>query len=361
MNARQKDPTVQGWAGVFRLQTLQKTVQHSLLWLVTVGLANLLMPTCLAAQDGPLATASQSGCLCPFPEHCCSDGVSCCRWAASFGFLASSNMPENDTLDEEVSTGLQFGYRFTDRFGLEGSIERLETEVNDQESTKTESDLTLVDLSAVWWLRKRSGRFEPMLYTGVGWAESDFKIPASDFPSNVELDDTLTLNAGGGLNIQISDAFYFRPHVKARWFDQSGDLDWSVGASLGFTFGGRIQALPSGAQGQVVDLEPDQVVVLEPDSDLDCLWDQRTHWSWEVPSSLNIFLEIPDTGADITLELEGPAGIFQSFNASAPPALPQFHQLEVERDDIVAVRVQCRQSPTNPCTCSYNYKITVDR
>ncbi|AOX02158.1 hypothetical protein BJP34_24380 [Moorena producens PAL-8-15-08-1] len=99
----------------------------------------------------------------------------------------------------------------------------------------------------------------------------------------------------------------------------------------------------------------------QPDSSTDCLWVPDLIWQSGIRR--NISLEIEATGNhDLRVELEGPVGIFQVFNVSAAPALPQFRKLTGDFEGIVSVRVQCEKSPVNSCSaCTYKYKICYPR
>ncbi|AOY82583.1 hypothetical protein BJP36_24365 [Moorena producens JHB] len=91
----------------------------------------------------------------------------------------------------------------------------------------------------------------------------------------------------------------------------------------------------------------------QPDSSTDCLWVPDLIWQSGIRR--NISLEIEATGNhDLRVELEGPVGIFDVFNVSAAPALPQFRKLTGDFEGIVSVRVQCEKSPVNSCSaCTY--------
>lgn len=94
-----------------------------------------------------------------------------------------------------------------------------------------------------------------------------------------------------------------------------------------------------------------------PDQDIDCLWDKQTLWS--AVAERDIDLNITLTGAhDMTVEIEGPVGIYQSYSISAAPALPQFQVLSGKWEGVVAVHILCQKSPVNACgSCDFTYDL----
>jgi hypothetical protein len=101
----------------------------------------------------------------------------------------------------------------------------------------------------------------------------------------------------------------------------------------------------------------DGAVESEPDQNIDCLWDVET--LWQAAGERDIELNIEITGDhDMTVDVEGPVGVYQSYNISAAPALPQFRVLSGEWEGIVAVHFHCMKSPVNPCgSCDFTYEL----
>ena len=95
----------------------------------------------------------------------------------------------------------------------------------------------------------------------------------------------------------------------------------------------------------------------EPDQNIDCLWETVT--LWQAAFKRDIDLNITLTGKhDMKVEIEGPVGIYQVYNISAAPALPQFQVLSGQWEDIVAVHIHCIKSAVNPCeSCDYTYDL----
>jgi hypothetical protein len=93
------------------------------------------------------------------------------------------------------------------------------------------------------------------------------------------------------------------------------------------------------------------------DSDIDCLWDRDVIWESVEPRKIDLEIEI--TGDhDLFVDIEYEGGIYQGYNVSAPPALPQFQTLAGEWEDVVAVYIEVEKSPVNDCSNGkYDYSI----
>lgn len=87
----------------------------------------------------------------------------------------------------------------------------------------------------------------------------------------------------------------------------------------------------------------------EPDQDIDCLWEKRTLWSAVSPRDIELTINLTGNH-DMKVELEGPVGIYQVYNLSAAPALPQFQKLEGSWEGIVAIHYFGQKSPVNDCS-----------
>lgn len=95
----------------------------------------------------------------------------------------------------------------------------------------------------------------------------------------------------------------------------------------------------------------------EPDQNIDCLWEKET--LWQAVTKRDIELTINLTGKhDMKVELEGPPGIFQSYNMYAEPALPNNQVLQGEWEGIVAIHYLCMKSPVHNCeSCDFTYDL----
>lgn len=130
---------------------------------------------------------------------------------------------ETDFDLDETTFGARGGYRFDERWGIEGTISR--QEIDDF------IDVYFVDVS----LRRslvQGERTELFFVGGPGLFRADF----GSFPFN-DTEDELALHAGLGLDIKLGERLYLRPDVRARWVD--GDLfddDIHTEATLGVGF-----------------------------------------------------------------------------------------------------------------------------
>lgn len=145
----------------------------------------------------------------------------------SFELYLGSYFPEGEEVDEDLTYGIRAGSRFSDRFGLQGTLGRYETEIDFIDLETTFADLSLV------WFTNPGHRAEFSIYGGPGWAflkaEAD-SLEASD-------GDSLTAHFGAGLNIPLSDRFFLRPEVRARWFEEGGnEIDVEATLACGIKF-----------------------------------------------------------------------------------------------------------------------------
>lgn len=114
--------------------------------------------------------------------------------------------------------GLAVGYDVSPNFGmlLSGGVIDLEDDYLDINSADLQFGLGLLDLSFVWYPTGKSF----YVFGGPGYATVDLEI---DIPGNnndiKESDTTFTVNGGLGFRWLVSDHFFVRPELKARWFD----------------------------------------------------------------------------------------------------------------------------------------------
>ena len=136
--------------------------------------------------------------------------------------------PDDDVIDEDLTYGIRLGHRFSDRFGLQGTLGRYETEID-----FIDLELIFADLSLVFFTNPGQ-QTEFLIYGGPGWA---FVEAEAGF---VEVsDDSLTVHLGAGLVIELGEKLYLRPDVRARWFEEGDDeIDLELTLGLGFRFGG---------------------------------------------------------------------------------------------------------------------------
>ena len=157
------------------------------------------------------------------------------------GYLWADYSNHDLDLDDFVY-GARGGYNFTDRFALQGTVERFDGE------DSTGSGLGkvtyrvqswFVDVSFVWQVNP-DDRATFMVYGGPGWGNFDADITGS----TIAVDDSeFTLHAGLGLEIALTKHIYLRPDVRTRWYEldesfgSDDSLDWEITGAIGFWVG----------------------------------------------------------------------------------------------------------------------------
>lgn len=145
-----------------------------------------------------------------------------------FELFAGRYAPEESSINEETVYGLRSGYRLSDRLGLEGSLGY----VGFSESI-FDGDFFIVDASLKLYLNP-GGKAEWYLIGGPGWAFID--VDASG--AGLIEEDSFTLHAGLGVDIDLSERVYLRPEVRARWYELVDGTDLEATLALGFRIGG---------------------------------------------------------------------------------------------------------------------------
>lgn len=156
----------------------------------------------------------------------------------SFELYLGSYFPDGEQVDEDVTYGIRAGYRFLDRFGLQGTLGRYETEID-----FLDLETTFADLSLVWFMNPHR-RAEFLIYGGPGWAFLEAGANLSEVS-----DDSLTAHLGLGVDIGLGGRFFLRPDLRARWFEQ-GDNEIDIEASLavGLKVGRAAEWIPIGEE-----------------------------------------------------------------------------------------------------------------
>ena len=136
---------------------------------------------------------------------------------------------------EEALLGLRGGWRFTDRWGLQGHLSRVDLFDAVSPFVDIDGDATFFDVSGVFFITPRR-RAELFVYGGIGYARFDVEVGPIrlDLPyaSPIRLpgfgftvEDDLTGHLGLGVNIRLSERMYLRPDLRVRWL---GNLESSV-------------------------------------------------------------------------------------------------------------------------------------
>jgi hypothetical protein len=190
-------------------------------------------------------------------------------WPTGLAFFVESVVSGNPLDQGDVIYGVRGTHRFfRGDLGLELGVGLAEPTSPFVRGLGNDADLVLVDLSVVWyanyaqmysqarqsdpWHRGRRVKPEVVVFGGPGWASLrvDDAFPGSPLPDAAK--DYFTLNGGVGVEIHWmrtdegrgwdhrTSRWYLRPEVRGRWFaGDGGEVDWSVGLSLGVQFGRR--------------------------------------------------------------------------------------------------------------------------
>lgn len=183
-------------------------------------------------------------------------------------FFGESVVSGNPLDQGDVVYGVRGTYRLkSGDLGLELALGHAEPTSDFVRRLGNDAGLLLVDVSLVWyptyrryyaaasqsdpWHRNRSIKSEVVVFGGPGWAllTVDDAFPGSPLSG---AKDYFTVNGGVGVEIHWlrtdpargwdhrTSRWYLRPEVRGRWFaGGSGEVDWSVGLSLGTRFGHR--------------------------------------------------------------------------------------------------------------------------
>ncbi len=160
---------------------------------------------------------------------------------SNFEIFAGGFFPDSFDHDE-FTYGVRGGFRFSDRWGLQGSLGRVELWDDGGHFWDVDLNATFLDISAMLFVNPRS-KAELFFYGGPGMAFFDIGVGGVG-PGFIVWDDDFTLHAGAGLNVRLSDRMYLRPDVRVRWlgaFDDGfddGGTDFEATLALGWKFGG---------------------------------------------------------------------------------------------------------------------------
>jgi hypothetical protein len=130
-----------------------------------------------------------------------------------FGYYDPDAVGENGEV-----YGFAVGYDVNPHFGmlLSAGFIDLEDDFLDIEESDLQFGLGLVDLSFVWYPNGKNF----YLFAGPGYATIDVEVDIPGSNNDIKESDTLmTINGGLGYRWMVTDGFFIRPEVKARWFD----------------------------------------------------------------------------------------------------------------------------------------------
>lgn len=150
----------------------------------------------------------------------------------------------SDDPDAAPVFGLRMGYNFTSRFGMQGSVEWLDTEYDLPAPLTGQGDISaaMARVDLVWNVNPDDRAvFHVFGGPGYSWVTTDVPVPLD--PSAEDDDSIFTLNLGVGVSIYATEHFYIRPDLSARWYadDEDGDGHTDVEATigLGWQWGGN--------------------------------------------------------------------------------------------------------------------------
>lgn len=152
------------------------------------------------------------------------------RTGGTFELVGGWYMPEASELDDDVTYGLRGGYRFSDSFGFEGSLTIFEADIA---NTPIGIDFFLTDASFKWYPGGGRGSNELVVFGGPGWAVID--VDLGGFFGSVS-EDSINAHAGLAGELSVGETVYFRPDVRARWIEETEDIDLETTLALGFRF-----------------------------------------------------------------------------------------------------------------------------
>jgi hypothetical protein len=162
-----------------------------------------------------------------------------------------------DLLDGDATLGGRFAYNSTQHFNFQANLgyTKLEQNLNELALTgEVEAELWLLDFSFGYhfmpnkkFVPEVNGGFGGLFATGSGDVEI---LEGGDPICGTErcsvlfknlTEDSFTLNAGGGVKIDLGRTIYLRPLIRARYITQrdSDKIDPEYSLSIGFKIGGR--------------------------------------------------------------------------------------------------------------------------
>ena len=153
--------------------------------------------------------------------------------------FAGYYLTDADVFDDALSLGGRAGYRWN-RFGLEGTLSRLESDIDLPRQTG-ELEVLAVDLSVNLYLNPGS-RYEWSIFAGPGWELLDSSTRFTRFDGEVRefssSDDTFTVHVGVALRFALGERLYLRPDLRVRGYDDDETTLYDVEGSLavGYSF-----------------------------------------------------------------------------------------------------------------------------
>ena len=164
-----------------------------------------------------------------------------------FELFVGSYDPGSDFIDDDITFGFRLGYTMNDHFAWLGAIEWLDTDgefSGPVVSGSLDYQAIFVDSYFIWNLNPDS-RWVWNLYAGPGFAfvEIDAAGAIEDaikFSVKGLQEDQITVFAGGGAILELSDRTYLRFNYHIRWFEDRDDdeTDTEGAVAFGWNLGG---------------------------------------------------------------------------------------------------------------------------
>ncbi|MFA6148149.1 MAG: OmpA family protein [bacterium] len=172
---------------------------------------------------------------------------------------------DKQNLEDRPVYGGRIGYNFTPHWGIEGTVEFVNSSVKDQTPRGPKEgqfafpaddvDLYFYHVDAVYHFMPE-GKLTPFIVAGFGGAHYDPKISTRDMAA---------FNVGVGAKYWLSDHIALRADLRDYMVTEIIQETYhNIGASVGITvaFGGRERPVP--AQAERVEARPEPVVVPPP-------------------------------------------------------------------------------------------------
>ncbi len=165
---------------------------------------------------------------------------------ANVEITAGAYVSDSGLIGDQTALGVRGGYRFTDRWAIQGSLTRTELFDLHVPFVDVDGDATFFDVSAMYFITPRR-KAELFVYGGVGMARFDVGVGRIRFNTpftgrvnipgfNVTVEDEFTTHLGIGVNIRLNDRMYLRPDLRSRWLNDfdGGSVDFEPSLGLGW-------------------------------------------------------------------------------------------------------------------------------
>ena len=154
--------------------------------------------------------------------------------ATNLELFAGSYRPEAEGIESDAIYGLRLGRALNDRFEIEGTFGRFENSSKIGDGASLSTDAKLIDASGLFVVPIRE-RMQWLVFGGPGWAFGEAAITV-DQDRFVESTDSLSMHAGTGMRLKLTERAHVRPEARLRWYEQSSETDFQLTVSAGMRF-----------------------------------------------------------------------------------------------------------------------------